>query len=303
MEYIRTVRGKFLKLAGSSDYNLSETHLDLLFGNYLHSMFTESDRKSMKSEFKSYYFNGFVFAERLLDLPVCTSTSANTTFFEFDDGSYNVHSNLFPYRCFYHLFQFSPENVKKLGYSGFSLMIKAKKFSQQPLLANSLQQFSMWVRSCAEMFSKSHYIKFTIHSSDALEFCYLLSDGKNQIFCSHFPCLFDAIYASNLFDVIAPPSLVLTVVSVLKQSGILFTDTFRHFVISQSSGFIEALFGLESRLLPLICGIRCSGNDECGDDEISVKPIPCTAGGHLKILKSFTWEHLHSLGNILKIYH
>ena len=289
VEYLRTVRGKFLKLTGSSDYNLSEIHLDLLFGKYLHSKLTKSDCEHMKSEFKSYYFNGFDFAEGLLDLPIYTSTSANSTFFEITDGTYNVHNNLFPYRCFFHLFQFSPENVKRHEHSGLSLMIEDKRFSQQPLLANSLQQFSIWVRSCAEIFSKLHYIKFTLHCSDALEFCYLLSDRKNQIFCPH---LFDAIYASNLFDVIAPPSLVMAAMSVLKQSGFLFTDTFRHFVVSQSLGFIEALFGLESKSLPLIYGIRCSGNDEFSDDEISVKPVPCTAGGHPKILKSFTWEHV-----------
>ena len=45
------------------------------------------------------------------------------------------------------------------------------------------------------------------------------------------PNVFDAIYTSNLIDYVAPSSLVLLAMSVLKQTGLLFTDTFRHYLI------------------------------------------------------------------------
>ena len=229
-------------------------------------------------------------------MPVST-TSVNTTFLEAADGTYNLHGNSFPFRCFFNSFQFSPKNLRKLKYS---LAIEDEEFNQQPLLANCAQQFLLWTRSCAEIFSKfeSHNIFFTIHCSDAVNFCHFLCDYRHRV-CGRdiasIPCLFDAIYSSNLIDYIATPSFVLAAMSVLKQSGFLFTDTFRHTMVSHTiSGFIKALFGFESKHLPLICGVRCIGNDNEYSDELSMKPVPKMAEFDVLygvIMKSLVWHH------------
>ena len=295
---IRTARRRFLEMSKLYKFQNYETHFIRLFGSYLSSKLTDSVRKHMKGEFEAYFQNGFVFVEGLLNLPVPTSTSANPTFFEAADGTYSLHGNLFPYRCFFHSFEFSSNSLRKLGYSGFSLTIKAEKFHQQPLFANSIQQFSIWIRSCAELFSnlKSHNIVFTFQCSDAVEFCYFLSDHGRHVSGRHFPCLFDAIYSTNLIDYIAPPNFVLAALLVLKQSGFLFTDTFRHIMVSYTiAGFTQALFGLKSKHLPMICGVRCIGNDNEYSDELSIKPVPCTAEFdvlHGVITKSLVWQHV-----------
>ena len=300
MESIRTSRCKFLEITKADNYQNTATQLSRLFGSYLYSKLSDSDRKSMKYEVESYYQNGFAFVEELLNLPVpaATYTSANSTFFEAADGTYNLHGNSFPYRCFFHSFKFSSESLKKLGYSGFSLTIKDENFSQQPLLANSIQQFAIWITSCGALFSNvnSYNVLFTFQCSDAVEFCHLLCDCRLQVFTIPLPCLFDAIYTSNLIDYIACPSLVLAAMSVLKKSGILFTDAFRHILVSNtSSGFIKALFDFESKYLPLICGVRCIGNDDEYSDELSIKPVPYTTEFdilHSVTTKSLVWQHV-----------
>ena len=297
---IRTRRSKFLKLSDADNFQNAKTHLIRLFGNYLESKLSDIECKYMKREFEIYYQNGFAFVEELLNLPMPASTSANSTFFEADDGTYNFHGNSFPFRCFFHSFRFSSENLKKLGYPGIPLIAKDETFHQQPLLANCIQQFSVWIRSCGEMFSKfKSCILFTFHCSDAVEFCHLLCDCRHNTYCNHLPCLFDVIYTSNLIDYIATPSLVLAAMSVLKKSGLLFTDTFRHIMVSNTlSGFTKALFGFESKYLPLICGIRCIGNDDEYSDELSIKPVPFTAELdvlHSVMSKSLVWQHVTSI--------
>ena len=301
VENVRTCRSKLLKVHNADYFQKAKTHLIRLFGNYLEGRLSDSERKRMKREFETYYQNGFAFVEGLLNLPMPASTSANSTFFEADDGTYNFHGNSFPYRCFFHSFQFSSENLKKLGYSVFPLIAKDETFHQQPLLANCIQQFSVWIRSCGEMFSKlkSHNVLFTFHCSDAVEFCHLLYDCRHCAYSSRFPCLFDVIYTSNLIDYIATPSLVLAAMLVLRKSGLLFTDTFRHMIVSNTlSGFTKALFGFESKYLPLICGIRCIGNDDEYSDELSIKPVPNTTEFDVLysvMTKSLVWQHVTSI--------
>ena len=92
---IRTLRSRFLKICNADEFQDTKTHLIRLFGNYLGSKLSVSDCKHMKQEFECYYKNGFVFIDGLLNLSVPVSTSANTTFFEAGNGTYNLHGNLF----------------------------------------------------------------------------------------------------------------------------------------------------------------------------------------------------------------
>ena len=298
VEDIRTARSKFMEYSFATMLHNNEVHLIRLFGHYLYNNIPNTDRKYMEEDLDFYCRNGFVFAEEVLRSKVPTKQSAsmaNNTFFENADGSYSLHDNLYPYRCFFHTFQFSPKELKRLGFSGYSLLVPDNMFAHHPLLANCLQQFSLWIRSSAEVLSKPHRIWFTFDCSDALQFCQTLFKKSLNFSCA-FPSIFDAIYASNLIDYIAPPSLVLIAMSVLKQAGLLFTDTFRHYLISTTSlGYLKAVFGFDCKLLPLICGIRCLGHDNEYNSRLSIKPVPFNGSFEYfygVMMKSLVWKHV-----------
>ena len=295
VEVIRTARMEFLKETESEGYqHHMEIHLVRCFGTFKFQNLSSADKKCLESELDYYYQKGTAFAEDIFSLPVRESSIANNTFYERSDGTYTAH-NGYPFRCFSHAFRFSPEYVKKFG---FSVLVNDRSFLDHPLLANSVQQFSIWVLSCAAIFSKPHHISFSFHHSDGLDFCQSLC---NKVFTSHtsIPHSFDAIYTSNLIDYIALPSLVLVAMSVLKQAGLLFTTAFRYIMISDSSrGYLYSLFGFDSKYLPLLCGIRCIGYDDEYSAELSVKPVSMIAEAdvlHSVIEKPLVWQHVISL--------
>ena len=188
-------------------------------------------------------------------------------------------------------FQFSPKNLKNLNYSDFSLMVKDDKFTNHPLLANSVQLFSIWVRSCAEILSqRKHNIFFTFQCSDALEFCQQLHKPY-----AHLPQQFDAIYSSNLLDYVSPLSLVLLAMPILKSNASLFTTVLSYFSDSNTSTeYLERQFGFKCKYLQLLCGVRCIGYENEYSDTVSIKPVlysnnvDIALGVHTKL---FVWQH------------
>ena len=296
VKVIRTFRTEFLRETKSEvHHRLMETHLVRCFGTFKFQNLSSVDKKSMESELNRHYQKGTAFAEEVFGLPVGESSIANSTFYERSDGTYTAH-NGYPFRCFSHAFQFSPEYVRKFGYS---VLVNDQSFLNHQLLANSVQQFSVWVLSCAAIFSKPHHIFFSLHHSDGLDFCQSLC---NKITSStSVPNSFDAIYTSNLIDYVALPSLVLVAMSVLRQTGLLFTTAFRYTacMISDSSrGYLYSLFGCDSKYLPLLYGIRCIGYDDEYSAELSVKPISMIAEADVLqcvIEKSLVWRHVISL--------
>ena len=121
----------------------------------------------MKADLNFYDHNGFVFAEEILGSKMEAVTMANCTFFENPDGSYSLHDNLYPYWCFFQKFLFSPKELKRLGFSGYSLLVSDRMFVHHPLLGNCLQQFSLWLRSSAGVLCKPYHIQYTFNCSDA----------------------------------------------------------------------------------------------------------------------------------------
>ena len=292
VEAIRTARKEFLNETEAEEYHhRTETHLVRCFGTFEFKKLSAADKKCMEHELHCHYLNGTAFAEDVFSVSTDKSRMANSTFFEKVDGTYNSHY-AYPYRCFSHAFRFSSEYVKKFGYS---VLVNDRSFLGHPLLANSVQQFSVWVTSCARIFSKPNCISFSFQCSDALDFCQSL---YNKVFtsCNPIPHLFDAIYTSNLIDYIALPSLVLVTMSVLRQTGVLFTNTFRYIAISERSrGYLYSVFGFDSKYLPLLCGIRCIGYDDEYSAGLSVKPVPMIAETdvlHGVIDKSLIWQHV-----------
>ena len=292
VEVIRSDRMELLKKTGSEEYHTrTEIHLVRCFGTFKFHMLSPSEIKCMEGEIEQHHQRGTAFAEDVFKLPVSQSSVANSTYFENLDGTYTAH-NGYPYRCFSHAYRFSPEYVKKLGYS---ILVNDGSFKDHPLLANSVQQFSVWISSCAAIFSKPNRVFFSFQHSDALGFCQSLC---HKVFASSplVPHSFDAIYTSNLIDYIALPSLVLVAMSVLKQTGLLFTTAFRYIMISDGSRkYLHSVFGFDSKYLPVLCGIRCIGYDDEYSAKWSVKPVSVASEADVLqyvIEKSLVWQHI-----------
>ena len=59
--------------------------------------------------------------------------------------------------------------------------------------------------------------------------------------------------------------------------------------------YLYAVFGFDSKYLPLLCGIRCIGYDDEYSARLSVKPVPMIAETDVLrgvIDKSLIWQHV-----------
>ena len=145
-------------------------------------------------------------------------------------------------------------------------------FQTKPLLTNSVQQFSMWLKATANLIERSSGSKLTVmfDLDDSINLCCSLLHHSDKYPKSARE--FDAIYTSNLFDHISPPALVLSTLTLLKSNGTLFTATFKS-TASNSREYLEKVFGFSPELFPAFLGIRCIGQD--GDYSSTVNPEPC----------------------------
>ena len=289
---MRRKRSECFKSTATESLQNPVRHLFDYYGGILLKNFSKGERKALRSDVRSYFNNGFAFAEEVLGGHHDESTAVNSTFIERSDGTYNLPLDFTPYRSFFFTYQFSPNNLHKCAsYSDFPLMVEDDMFTHRPLLANSVQQFSIWLRSCAEILSRSqNSIVFTFQSSDALEFCQQMHNDQPNGLSHHF----DAIYSSNLLDYFAPPSLILLSLQILKPGSILFTSIM--FSTSNSNTFSEYLqrgFGLECKQLPLMCGVRCVSYENEYSDTFPVKPVPHSLGMDTAVgvgVKHLMWQ-------------
>ena len=294
VEDMRRSRNSYFKQLPTELYQDPMRHFINFFGCILFKNLTSNERGKIKQDIEYYYKNGFAFAEEIFGLPLEEPKSANSTFIVRSDGKYNLPCTFTPYRSYFFTFQFSPKNLENFDIS-FPLLVGNKHFTNHPLLANSVQLFSIWIRSCAEIISQQQYdILFTFQCSDALEFCQQLHKP-----CPHLPQQFDAIYTSNLSDYLALPSLVLLAMRILKLNGSLFTTTLYYYSESNSSTeFLKTCFGFDSKYLQLLCGVRCLGYENEYSDTISVKPVPYMIDIDTAMcvgLRSFIWRHATSM--------
>ncbi|XP_065911531.1 uncharacterized protein [Dysidea avara] len=244
------------------------------FGSVLVKNVSPIKREIMKDEIASYYKSGNAFAEEVLCLPVKRSASINNSFLERLDNIYTTPCTSIPYRCFYHTFQFSPNELRRRKLSKYPLLVEGGEFVKQPLLANSVQQFSIWIQSCARTLCGKQHVIFTVQCSDALELCQQLH-GHPQLFSCSVPSLFDAVYSSNLMDFTAPPSLVLLAMSVLKDSGLLFAMSFHSTVVFNTAYvYLKEMFGFDCKYFPVLIGARCIGVESEYSGKVSLKPVP-----------------------------
>ena len=287
--------------------NIATVMVTVVFGHIQHDISQRTLQKS-EEEFISYLHCGHCFAESVLNLPVSSSvTSVNLTHYERMDAHYTLHYESAPYKCFFQAFQFSPEQIMKndISHSVLDhLIVEDKHFTNHPLLANSVQQFSMWLSVSAGVLKQclakaSPNVSFTFQCSDALNFCQSLQHAP-EAFITHigFDPMFDAIHSSNLCDHVAPPNLVLSAVPLLKENSNLFTTTFLYKEIDPAAEkYLEATFGIEAKLLPMLCGVRCIGHEGSYSNSISVQPIPMDAfRAAFKVgMKVLIWQNISTL--------
>ena len=264
---------------------IAAINMNIFFGQ-LQQDISQRRLKKSKEEFTFYLHCGHCFAESVLNLPVSSSvTTVNLTLYERMDAQYTLHYESVPYKCFFQAFQFSQEQITKNDISRSvldHLIVEDQHFTNHPLLANSVQQFAMWLSvsagallQCLDKASPNN-ISFTFQCSDALNFCQSLQHAP-EAFITHigFKPVFDAIHSSNLCDHVAPPNLVLSALPLLKENSYLFATTFLYKEIDPAAEkYLEATFGFEAKLLPVLCGVRCIGHEGNYSNSISIQPIP-----------------------------
>lgn len=272
---------------------------------------TPEVQEIMKHEVSKYMDTGTCFAEDvLLDAPATgnSGTTLNLTFYERKDGAYTMHFGLVPFKCFFHTIKFSKKDLIAMGLSKSTsehLLVKDSQFDSLPFLSNSVQQFSIWLMSSAYILKQASSssalvsITFTFDCSDAIDFCVHL---QTPTLAKRFDCpsCFDLVYSSNLADHLALPNLVLSTLPVIKPGCVHFTTSVMYKDIAESAEkYINVLFGVDIKLLPVLFGVRCINHE--GDpysSTVSVQPESYEYGHvvstkHWK--KVFIWEKLSCL--------
>lgn len=240
------------------------------------------------TEAKNYKLYGNCYAENVLDevLP-SDSTSVNLTLYERPDGVYTLHYGSLPYKGYYHTVEFCPDSLDLAGTSkGLcdSMLVQSKSFIQYPFLANSVQQFSMWVQSSNKTFhDKNASVSFTFNNQHALSFCCeLQSSDRDTLNCNGNQ--FDLIYTSNLIDHLSPANVVLSTRPLLKPDGLLFTNTLLYKRFSKTvEEYLQLCFGFDCKFLPVILGIRCINHEGIDySSPVMIEPTPMEIG-HISV--------------------
>ena len=261
--------------------------------------YTPEKIDKMIKEYKAYLRKGIAISETVLDIPhLHTHRVVNTTLFEQSDGSYTLHYRLVPYLGFPQSITYSHTEMTRTQpkTSLQDAPVRDNHFKKAPLLANTVQQFSMWLTAAAKLMKQMEPSVFTVtvDCSDVIHLCSRLRQSSHSI--GHLPAspLFDAIYTSNLIDHVSPAVLVLTATSLLKPGGMLFTSSFELSYASSSSDYLESMFGFSPELFPMILGIRCIGSDGQYSSHIAHEPVPYFPLHADQVCKSLLWRKVPS---------
>ena len=277
------------------------TDIENLLGLVIYKSLTSDERDKIESEIESCS-DGNSFAEYVVCKDFIAPVKklvANVTMHEGADGTSTVDS-LLPFRCFHHSFKFS---LSRLQISGINrkvldeLIVRDEQFIKYPLLANSIQQFAIWL-SCTSVLAPSNqshksHITFKFHCSDAIEFC--VETQLNPALLTKLGSeYFDVIYSSNLIDHVYPPTLVLYSVPLLKPNGYLFTTTMKYKALVQTTHtLIEMYFGVDNKMLPIILGIRCINHDGSQyRSDVTIRPTPAEANSWSCLFTPFYFKPL-----------
>ena len=263
-------------LTGTEGPDETETHMELLFGpkrSKLEEKTFPARFSLMIEDFNRYIESGNSFAEEVFGLPLSTDVSVNPTLFEKAD-EYMLHCALVPFKYFRHYPDHTKDTFNETATRKMLQWVEVhpKAFQFQPLLANSVQQFTIWLSSVANMFRKyalkcNTPINFTMCCSDAIEFAVQLKQDEHK--------LFDVINASNLIDHISPLAVVVFATQLLKEAGILLTTTLLHSIQSDKIGqYLAKYFGFSMDIPLSLLGIRCLGQEGLFAGEGLIQPFP-----------------------------
>lgn len=267
----------------------------------------ETDRRRLgfqASEVKSYFISGNCFAEIVLDLSPPAHTKVNLTLYERGDGIYTMHYGAMPYSGYHQSIEFSSKVFGTARKKPCDVEVPSLHFKDKPFLANSVQQFVMWVQSASRVFENMpDSVNFVFSNQDALAFCYEMKSSNENLGNSVDPGLvFDSIYTSNLLDHTGLPNLVLPCIPLLKPNGFLYTsslDCKNCTCFSTMEEFLKLCFGFDCSLLPVILGIRCINHEgkNCSSS-VTVQPFPPDVSNEQTNLPHFrrlVWEKLPNI--------
>ncbi len=240
------------------------------FGIYLPQfMLNESLRELMIDEYSNYLETGNANAEKAFGMPVATrphSLQINPTLYE-RANLYTLESYTMPYECFVHGHLMTKKNI---DFPPRTLLVQHRRFKQFPLLANSVQQFSMWLMSASKYLSKlgvqQQQTTFIFHYSHAISTAVSLRRTHSH--------LFDVIHSSNLINSLTPFAVIMNTIPILRKNGVLLTTIMNWGINKTVKKNVGATlyFKLE-QLLPLF-GIRCFGHEGIYAGDGTFHPIP-----------------------------
>ena len=256
----------------------------------------------MNREFEKYYKSGCVFAEVTFQLSVPSSKCekfniANPTFFEKED-LYTLHYASLPYLCYFHTLQFSVNKLLKAGVSCSDmnwLKVDQASFKVCPVLANCVQQFVIWLTSSSNCLNNQ-----LNRSNPSVSFTFQLGDAIKFLYSQKREPQFDIVHSSNLIDTLSPPSLLLSVAPVLKTHGFLITTSLLYQTVTSCGLYLQEVFGFPAEQIPVLCGMRCIGQDGKYSCEVSIHPTPAyhntnpsTSFGYGQGELVFVWEKVN----------
>ena len=222
-----------------------------------------------QEEIKSYILTGNCFCETALGLPPNENpqTSVNLTLYEKQNKGYHQQCVAAPYRRYHQTIEFSynsfksKENIPNSG----DFNVLPESFESVPFLANSIQQFSLWVQSTHRVLKdKGISVSFLFSTQDSLTFCqelHLIQKRNDGSEVQKVP-MYNVIATSNLIDYLGPPNIVLSTLPLLKDEGLLFTTTWlykRSFNTVEE--YLKAGFGFDCQMFPVILGARCINHE------------------------------------------
>ena len=230
-----------------------------------------------QDEVKSYIESGMCFSEKVFDICLKENphTNVNLTLYDKQDGNYRLHYESVPYNRYHQIIEFFKEYIHSFGYFN----VRSESFVSTPFLANSVQQFSMWVKSTHRvLMDKSNFVSFLFNTQDCLIFCQELqqiqksNDGREV---QKVP-MYNVIATSDLIDQLGPPNVILTSIPLLKDNGLLFTTTQQYKIFFNTiEEYLKDRFQCDCQMFPVIFGARCINHEDIAISScILIRPDP-----------------------------
>ncbi len=211
---------------------------------------------------------------------------------------YTCHYALLPFQSYYHTVEFSPQFMKSKGVTLlYDIIVPSASFASKPFLANSFQQFAIWIQSSSRILKdKAVTISFYFDYQDAITFCqhqHRPHDSRKETECTS---RYDIITTSNLMDHVSLSNLILGCVPLLKVDGLLTTTSMcckNPPNINTGEEFLNLCFGLDSKMFPVVLGVRCISHEGSNfSNSIMINPSPPDIShqrGNLPHVRTFAW--------------